>query len=299
MTSTQESKLNMYHAVINQGNANAAIIASVGALDDVFTTFKAKVSSIDTTAQLEAQVISGIATDKKTLKETLAQQTTGIAAAIYAYAVKTNNNTLKERANVNRSGLLRLKDDELAPACRNIHDDANANIAQLGDYGITAPMLVSFNTLIDQYVAKVPSPRNAASLRKTYATNLKTLFKDCDSILKNQMDKLAVQTKAAFPDFYTTYKNNRIIIDAATSSTQVEGIVINSADDSSINAVAVTVEGQTYKAKTDPSGNYILKIAVPGTYNIKFAKAGFQDKTINDVAVKLGQSTTLNVTLNV
>jgi hypothetical protein len=299
MDSRQEAKLNMYHAVINQGNSNLVPIESVPAFDNVFTIFSTKVSSIVTTAQLEAQVITGVATDKKVMRETLCRQTADIAAAVYPYAVSTGNNTLKEQVAFSKSDLRNLRDDQLAPTCRNIHDLANANLVALADYGITAPMLASLNTLIGSYEAKVPTPRNAASLKKTYATNLKTLFKDCDSILKNQMDKLAVQTKTAFPDFYTTYKNNRIILDAATSSTQVAGAVIGSNDSQPVSGVAITVTGQAYIATTNATGEYTLKIPVPGTYSLKFTKAGFQDKTINNVEVKLGQSTSLNITLNI
>ena len=155
----------MYHAVINYGNANPAIVATVPAFSTTFTSFKAKVSSIESTAQLETQVITGVATDKKTRKETLVQQATDIAAVVFSYASSVGNNTLKQQVNFSRSELLRLKDDELPATSHNIHDAANANLVALAPYGITAAMLTSFDTLISQYAAVVPSPRNAKAQR--------------------------------------------------------------------------------------------------------------------------------------
>ena len=192
-----------------------------------------------------------------------------------------------------------MRDDQLAPSCNNIHDAANTNLVALAPYGITAAMLTSFNTLITNYSAAVPKPRNAASLRKTYATTLKNMFKEADDILKNQLDKTSVQFKAANLEFYTAYKNNRIIIDAATSSTQVTGTVLADVEPGPLSGVTIQIIGKTYSTSTDANGEYTLKIPVPGTYNLKFSHAGYNDKTVNNVVVTLGQSTTLNTTLNI
>jgi hypothetical protein len=296
MHSKQEARLNMYHAVIAHCNANPAIVATVVAFQTTLTSFKAKVSSIQTTAQQEAQVISGVATDKKVLRASLCQQGADIAAVVYAYAASIGNNTLKESMAFSRSDLRNMRDDQLAPTSLNIHDTANANLVSLAFYGITAPMLASFNSLIEDYSDAVPTPRNAAVLRKTYSAELKTLFIEADSLLTEQMDKTAVQFKAANLQFYDAYKNNRIIIDAATSATQVKGIVTDNATDNPLNAVVVTVQDQSYTTTTDHNGNYTLKIPVHGFYKIIFTKAGYVVNAA-EVDVKIGQTSSLDITL--
>jgi hypothetical protein len=60
----------------------------------------------------------------------------------------------------------------------------------------------------------------------------------------------------------------------------------------------VQVVGQSYSATSDGSGAYKVKIPIPGTFNIKFSKSGFAGKTIDNVEIKLGQSTSLNVQLD-
>jgi predicted RNase H-like HicB family nuclease len=307
MNSSQEAKLNMYHAVITHIDANPAVVTTSPAFVAATTAFKAKVTDIDSTAQLEAQVISGIATDKKVVKASLIQTTLDFATAIYAYAVSINNNTLKERADFSRTDLARIKDDELAPTCNNIRDDANTNVIALAGFGITPAKVTDFTALIDQYVVAVPAPRNAAAQRKTYAATLKTLFKEADFVLKNQMDKIVEQFKTVSMDFYTTYKNNRIILDPAVSNTQAQGTVTIDVAGGSINGVAIqatqvlppdsTATPAVYNTSTDVNGQYTLKIPQPGVYDFTFKKTGYQVRSTNNIALTLGQTTALSVTL--
>jgi hypothetical protein len=298
MTSRQEAKLNMYNAVVTYCQANNAIVASVPAFQTAFNDFQDIFSSILETAQLESQNITGVAMDKTQLRTTVVESTINVAAAVYAYAISTNNNTLKERVNYSLTELSHLKDELLGPTCMDISQAANDNIANLAPYNITAAVLTDLNANIGQYMLSVSGPRNAVTQRATYKTTIKNLFKDGDNILKNQMDKIALQFKTTNLEFYTTYFNNRIILDAGTSATQAEGIITQSGTETTISGVAVQVVGQSYSATSDGSGNYKVKIPIPGTFSIKFSKSGFADKTIDNVEITLGQSTSLDVQLD-
>lgn len=298
MDNRNEARMNMYDAVINYCNANVPIVATIPAFQTALTAFTSKFSSIAATAQLEMQVISGVTLDKADLKKKLSQQAADIAAAVFAYASSVSDNKLREKVRYPYSKLVVMKDELLTPACQNIHDSANANIAALAPYGISAATLTSFQNAINNYTDSVPAPRNAASQRSAYAASLKTLFKEADSILKNQMDKIALQFKAANMLFYNTYKNNRIIVDAAASATQVSGNVTSSDGNNPVFNVLIAAEGTSYTATTDEKGDYTLKIPVPGTYNITFTHPKFQVFTEKEVTVALGKSSKLNVKLS-
>lgn len=297
MNSQKESKLNMYHAVVKHGDDNPAIVASVAAFQTVFTAFKAKVSSISSTAQLEAQVISGISLDKAQLRKNLAQQAADLAAVIYAYASSISNNELREQVKFSVTELLRLKDDLLAPTCLNIRDAAQANLAALAAYGITAASITAFTNAIDEYTTAVPSPRNAVSQRAAYSTSLKNLFKEADDILKNQLDKLSVGFKTTQPQFLTAYKNNRVIVDAAVSATQIKGKVTNGDGTTPVFGAAVEVVGKAISTTTNSRGNYSIKSLEPGNYQVKFSKPGLQDFTSGVLEVKQGKATKQDASL--
>lgn len=297
MTSKQEAKLNMYNAVLSFCNQNEIIVATIPAFTTAVDNLIAKKDQIDNTAQQEAIIITGITINKANLKKIMIDSATNIASAGFAYATSSNNAVLKEKFKFTSSDFQRFKDDELPLIVQNIHDNANSVAAQLVAFGITAPMLASFQTQITNYTNAVPSPRNAAAQRKALRELLVTYFSEADQILKERMDKLALQFKTSDPEFYNSYRNNRIIINAPTSASQAAGVVNAVTVDVAIPGVAVTVTGQPYNTVTGIDGSYSLKIPVPGIYTINFTKAGYAPLQIPNVLIKLGETTTLNVDL--
>lgn len=289
MDNLTESRLNMFRAVAKHCNDNPAIVSTVPAFQTAATALNSTISSILTTAQMESQVIKGITIDKSELKKTLCQQATDIAASVYAYASGINDNTLKQQVNYSLTELLRIKDDLIGPVNTNIHDAANTHLAALAPYGITAATLTSFMTAITNYITVVPTPRNAVSQRKAYIAELKKMMKDGDNILKEQMDKLIGNFKTTHPQFVTAYKSNRVIIDPATSGTQIKGKVISAADNKAIKDVKVEIVGSTVTDSTTATGRFLIKPAAAGTYSIKLTKPGFQEKTVTGIIVQLGQ----------
>lgn len=300
MTAREESKLNMYDAVVTFGTvpANATIIFTVPAFDALFTILKAKLSTLKGIVAFENQVITGIATDKKVLKVTLCDMACNIAAVVSAYAVSINNNELKEAMSLQPSECKATEDGEVEGKCQNIHDGANAHIAALATYGITAGMLSTLQDTIDDYAAKVAGPRNAISNRAAKKTARKNLFKEIDSLLKTQMDKIAVQFKAANIGFYNEYFQNRILVDAPTSKTGIKGPIKDSVTNLPITVIATLVlQSTAFTVNSDASGNFKF-IKIPnGTYNIIITAPGYQNKQITNVTVTQGQMTTINITL--
>lgn len=216
MNRRQESRLSMFDAMISFCTTNATTIATVAAFQTAFTAFQAAVTQIHNTAQMEAAIISGVAADKSQVRLALCEQATTLSAALFAFASATNNNQLKNQASVSPSEFKRFNDEKLVPTCANIHDALNANIAALEPYGVTAAMVTNFQTAIDVYQSKIASPRNAVSQRAAHLVTLENLFKLATTILKTQMDKMALQIKATDAPFYVAYKSNRSIVDPGT-----------------------------------------------------------------------------------
>ena len=230
MNAKQEAKLNMYRATEKHVDDNAAVIASNLAFQTAFNKFKTNIVAITNTAQLKGVALTGITADKSSSKQTLCQLAAGIAGVIYAYASANSNNTLKQEMNLPVSKLMRTRDEELAPRCQNIHDKGTANLAALTDYGITAAMLATLQTAINNYSAETPKPRTALIGRKTANANLAALFKENDALLNDQLDKLAELFKTTNPDFVKTYESTRIIVDPPTKPKKPK-VTANKQDD--------------------------------------------------------------------
>ena len=297
MNATQESKLNMYRATQKHCTDNAAIVATLPAFQTTLNAFNVKVSAIIAATQQEDLVTKGITVDKSEAKKSLCRLTTDIAAPIFAYASASANNKLKQEVNFSYSDLLRTKDDVMAPRCQNIKDLATANLAALASYGLTAAGLTALQTEIDTYQAKVPTPRNSAAQKKTIRENLKKLIKEADTVLKEQMDKTVVGFKAAHPDFVSTYKANRIIIDPGKTQTTLKGLILNSMDKLPVGGAAIVVVETGNKASSNEKGGYEIKPIPAGIYTINISAPKFKDKTEKEVTVKQGQITNMDFVL--
>ena len=298
MNSRQEAKLNMYRTVQLQCNNNSAITATNPAFTAAFAVFTAQISNIISTVSSWTQVITGVAIDKTVAKKNLSQSATDIAALVFAYASSINNNTLKQQVNYAYSDFFRLKDDLVAPTAKNIHSAATANLAALAPFGVTAAMLTALQTTIDAYSTSVPTPRNAKAIKATYTANIKQLIKETDSILKNQLDKLAVSFKAAQPDFYSSYLNTRIIIDPSKTETQIKGLIKQDGSNTPIPNATIDLSGPTAgSTQTDTAGKFSFKPVIPGNYQIKISARGYLS-TETTFEVKLGQAINQVITLS-
>ena len=225
MDARQEAKIRMYRATQNYCSENSAIISTNPAFMAAFNDFQAKVAAINATIQQDVVVLTGITADKNACKQRLCDLTVGTASPIYAYASSTGNNTLREEVDVTLTGLLKTREDALAPRCQNIHDAGASNLAALQDYGITQASLDALQAAIDTYAAETPKPRTAISQRKTITANLVELIEQTDQILKDRMDKLVLIFKAAHPDFVKTYESTRRIVKPPTIHTPGRALI--------------------------------------------------------------------------
>ncbi len=288
----------MFDAVIAYCTSNSSIIATVPAFQSAFASFQSTVSEIHSVVQLQVNVITGITADKAKMKDNLAGAAANLAATVFAYASNSGNNALKEQVNFPPSELKSLKDKMLVATSGNIRDAANANLAALNNYGITAESITGFQTIIDAYVAQMSSPRNAVSQRASHAKTLVNLFKQANDALKTQLDKIALQFKLSNADFYNTYKSNRIVIDPGTSTTQIIGTITNAANDQPVEGATVQLVGSELSTVTDEEGIYNLKPVGIGNQSIKITKTGFADNTISNRVVKLGKTATADAAIN-
>ncbi len=298
MTAKQEAKLNMQRATQKHCNDNAAIVATVPAFDLSLKSLNTKIAAIIATAQQEDLITKGVTIDKAEAKKTLCQLATDTAAPIFAFASSTNNNQLSQEVNFTYTDLFKTKDDQLASRCQNIADAATNNLAALAAYGTTATTITTLQTTIDNYQSKVPDPRNAAAIKATVRINLKNLIAEADKILKLQMDKTIASFKTTNPDFVTTYKINRIIIDPSQTTTTLKGVVKNAADNSVIAGATIKAEGAVAKVTTNEKGEYEIKPIMQGKTNLTISATKFKDTTIPNVTIKKGQINKQDITLD-
>ncbi|MBA3650149.1 MAG: hypothetical protein H0W66_01380 [Chthoniobacterales bacterium] len=97
-----------------------------------------------------------------------------------------------------------------------MHDEANAIIAQLADYGVTAATLSALQTRIDAYRMEIASPKMAIGERSTHTDLLKQEFARADALVKNRLDGLVRQFEETDATFVANYRNARKITDTGS-----------------------------------------------------------------------------------
>lgn len=312
MNANQEAKLNMYRTTADYCTANNTIISANVAFVAAFNEFKTKTSSIMTTMQQESVNITGITQNKNKWKLTLCQTAADIAGVIYAYAVTTANDPLKQKVNYTYSDLIRTREESLTARCQTIHDAAVENDSALLNYGVTTAMITDLEAAITNFSAQTPKPRVAINERKTLRTNLVALFKETDTILQDRMDKIVVTFKAAHPDFVKTYESARKIVDPPHTTTQLKGTVADKATATPIKDAKVTVTAtpetvannsttataDPITVQTDASGEYLFKPLPFGEYTMTVTASGYTQFDSDIIDVKLGEVNEFDVALS-
>lgn len=143
-----------------------------------------------------------------------------VAGALKAYASSKDNNTLREKVDVNPTTFTRARDDIRDDIAQQMHDLANDNIAALGPFGITAATLTALQTRIDAYRQAIGSPKVARAKRSTSTSLLEAEFTRADMLFADRIDGLVEQFKNSGTTFYSDYKNARRIDDTGSQSTQ-------------------------------------------------------------------------------
>lgn len=225
----------------------------------------------------------------------MAEFGSGIAGLVYAYASAIDDDVLKEAMNISYSDITHAKDDDAVTICNNILAAATTNLGNLADYGVTAAVLGTFQTTIEDYANKAPKPRGAVNIKKGVRNQMNTLFRDATKIADERMDKIAVQfLHNGNAEFHGAYESARIIIDPGTFKTVVQLKVLNMANDEPLLNVKSYRDTSTLAKRSSTKGVITYKDAAEGKHVFVLKKKGFKDTTAEVIAVH-GKHTTLVV----
>jgi hypothetical protein len=214
MRTKQLNKLTMYLAVKGICDGNPTVWQAVQAFADAYADFETHVVNIQTYAQNQEQDTSGITQDKHAARGTMCNAALPIAKAIHAYALKTKNNQIAMSVDFSLSDLMSGRGVTSRDNCQNICATANANLALLADYGVTAAKLTALTAAIAAYNGIISKPRDTRVQGKTLTGNIQTEFTAADDALTLMNDLLGQLDDAKFVSDFT---NARIIVDTAAS----------------------------------------------------------------------------------
>jgi hypothetical protein len=308
MTSEQESRFSMQLVARDFLTANATITATLPNYAGFFTAVTTGITQIQSIREQQEFDKTGIALNKTQLKTNLIALAIDVSRKVVAYATIVNNTVLLKEVKYTESELKKSADTILKDRCQVIYDRANANLAALATYGVTAVILTNLLNTLNSYNTSIPKPRLGIADKKLATEQLAILLKSVDDNFA-KIDALVEIVRVTQANFYSEYKNARKVVETGVGSLSVKGKITDSVSGVglkgatitfAVDASAKTAMAVSYLAikvkKSAEMGGFNIKSLSEGSYNVTISKPGYNDAVVT-VYVTNGELSVVDVQL--
>lgn len=211
-----ENKLIMLKTLLKFLDLNKSLWQNSVPFVNAVAQLRALIVQIDATRLIADEDYTGQTDQKTDLQDALINKAFSLVSIVRAMASSTKNKVLLAKVDYPISELQRLRYDDLASSCRGISSLIRENMVALTDYPVNEAVLTAYEEQIALYENGLPTHRISVSERKAANAKLKTLNKEADDVLVNQINTLMVPYGELNPDFYASYLNARKVIDYGT-----------------------------------------------------------------------------------
>jgi len=210
MNKRQTAKLDSLKLIVKESEENPESVAKVPKFGIVINRLGQICTVVDTYRIDQEKDLTGITTDKTIALENLSDSTADIAGATYSYAHDKNDHALMARVNYKPAAIEKMTQTEMIVAAEIVFEEAS-EIApdDLANEGVSQEELTAHRELISFFKEIKSSKKEAVIDRSGTTEKLNNLFKEANSLLRNKLDRLAVQFKRKDPEFYLKYKAAR------------------------------------------------------------------------------------------
>lgn len=235
MLSIQENKISMYFKVQTFLNQQSSTLSTaVPALTQKVNEFKELINLIGDTVGLASESNHGYTLQKQQYRVELRNRMLEANGALRSYALNTNNMILAGKAAYNKSSLDAMRDtDQLFMATR-LKKITLENLAELDNYGYSAPQAGSFSQAIDSFNEFLQSPAEQRGETKAANQLLISYLEQGDALLEI-VDSMMETQRFLLPQLYTQYQADRLIDDNASG--QSNPIAVETITSTSVKAI--------------------------------------------------------------
>jgi hypothetical protein len=224
MNDRQNAKITMYQTVYNTCAGYASVYVKVPAFMNSLDALNRGIMNIREVEKQQVNALSkGVTLEKTDVEEALVLSLLKISGALYVYAFETGNKDLAVKTDMNKTQLYRMENNTLLVTAGEIASKAAETGEALAEYGIGTAELTELAERTAAFEALIVKPRTVIGEHKLYTSNLTKLFAETDSVLFDRLDKLINLFKVSEPDFYTSYKNARNVINTSARKKKTEG----------------------------------------------------------------------------
>jgi hypothetical protein len=220
MTTLHLNQLNTFEGVDKTLDKYQESWMSVLVIGEVVTEYKGILGQIRTTSADRSVTTTGLTKTKSEKRAWMIEKTVELASLGFVYAERQKDQTLKAMFNYTKSDLVNLADNAVVDQCTAIYNQLNKLSPSLSPYGITATDLEEWHASICSFKNTIGEKGSTKGTRSANTQRQNMLFKQANSLLKNQLDKLMVRYKKTNPDFYNAYVSARVVADLGGGKTK-------------------------------------------------------------------------------
>lgn len=296
MTKNQIDQYNMLLTTENHLDDNPTLWAGNAPITATKTLFTNKLDVLAGQIALQLVNPTGITDEKNNVKTDLINKAFVIAAACCSYAAATSKPELFSKCNLTKSDFIHYKEAELIGVCTNIFTDANANVAALAPYGVTAAILTSFQTNITAFSGVTRNPVTAIAKRTTATAEIARLLPEIIQLVETRLDKDMVALSLTQPAFYDTYSNVRYLNLSPTTTMSLTTTVLEKDTNVPIANVNIEIVGEGItRVSSDRGYNTVLNL-VSGPHTISATHPNYVTQNVPFTIVS-GETTELVIIL--
>lgn len=206
------NKLRMYHALQRMLTNYKTQWEAVQAIGNTFQTFEGLINEIEAGNMVTSANIKSETVYKKEIRLRVIESTVEISSILSALILQTNEQYMGPKLDYSKTKLVKMRDMYLETTCSVIAEQATNHTALLGTADITATDIETLKADIKTFSDLLPRLRHLLIERKVANMKLIDLFAQTDDLLKNQLDRLMLHYKKNAPEFYSSYKTSRHVI---------------------------------------------------------------------------------------
>ena len=275
MTANQEDKLSMQIVVVNLiKNTQPSILAKMPHFNTINAAFSENVDKLRAYKTGQNLNRTGNSMSKAQLREQMTQYGFVTAAKVCAYALSIDDEVLEMQVTYTNSDFKHLRETHIADTCQSILEIAQANLANLTDYGVTTASLLQLSNSIALYNQILPKTRAGIVAQTIFTDKIVKTFEENEKLLF-RMNKLVTILKYEEATFYEEYFKSRKIINTGHRKLALKGKITNELGQP-IDNVTITIETPTPETtKSTDHGNYQFKSSIGGVFPVTFKRDGY------------------------
>lgn len=157
-----------------------------------------------------------VTANKEKTKELLEEKIEILEGIVSSYAEAKELKEISRKVKLLTNSFAKKRETDIEPKVNVFLTLVRELLPEMTDYALTEEMVVEAETIRDQFVALVGTPRNLTVQSSSANKQIDALITETKNLLTKQLDGMMLRFKAKESEFYNNYLQSRTVVEPAT-----------------------------------------------------------------------------------